>query len=27
LKLLRLVLYDAATIDAFRRIWHDHFGT
>jgi O-acetyl-ADP-ribose deacetylase (regulator of RNase III) len=25
LKQVRLVLYDASTLDAFLRIWHDHF--
>ena len=26
LKLVRLVLYDPATITAFEKAWHDHFG-
>lgn len=26
LRLVRLVLYDAPTLDAFQKAWHDHFG-
>ncbi len=26
LKLIRIVLYDAPTLDVFTRVWHDHFG-
>jgi putative ATPase len=26
IKIIRLILYDASTVTAFQKVWHDHFN-